>query len=173
MQGDTLCREVKERSWRLPSFAIAALVLGVALVLASQASGSRSAPRCEPTESDGVGPFQASGGVAPRRAKIGKGHVLIVRVLRSLDCAPVRGARVELWQASPAGRYTRRGRGRGVTGRSGAFRFQGPVPPSYSGRSAHIHILVTAPGYEELLTRYDVPRGKRRGRITLVLKSNL
>jgi protocatechuate 3,4-dioxygenase beta subunit len=152
---------------------IGALVLAAALVSSSAVSGSPGAPTCQPTESDIAGPFQGTGVPSPRRAKIGKGHVLLVRVLRSPDCAPVSGALVELWQASPGGRYDTRGRGSVVTGRSGTFRFQGPRPPSYEGRPPHIHISVNAAGYEVLLGRYEVRRGKRSGRITLVLRSFL
>jgi protocatechuate 3,4-dioxygenase beta subunit len=158
---------------RLTALAACTLTVTVALLLAAEASGSAAAPACQPTPSDVAGPFQTSGAASPRRSRIGKGHVLVVRVLRSPDCAPVDGAFVQLWQASPGGRYDRRGRGSVVTGSSGAFRFVGPVPPSYEGRSPHIHIVVSAPGYEELLTRYEVPPGRRSGRITLILRSFL
>jgi protocatechuate 3,4-dioxygenase beta subunit len=116
---------------------------------------------------DGAGPFQQSRLDAPRRAKIGTGHVLQGRILRASDCNPVRGALVILWQAGPNG-YGPRGRGSVVTDRSGRFRFEGPVPASY-GRQPHIHIAVIHPAYEELLTRYVVRRGAKAGRITLVL----
>jgi protocatechuate 3,4-dioxygenase beta subunit len=158
---------------RLAALAACAVSVTLALALASGAAGAPTAPRCEPTESDVAGPFQTSGAASPRRSKIGTGHVLLVRVLRSPDCAPINGAFVQLWQASPGGRYDRRGRGSVVTGSSGAFRFVGPVPPSYEGRPAHLHIVVSAPGYEELLTRYVFPPGKRSGTVTLILKSFL
>jgi protocatechuate 3,4-dioxygenase beta subunit len=74
---------------------------------------------------------------------------------------------VILWQAGPNG-YGPRGRGSVVTDRSGRFRFEGPVPASY-GREPHIHIAVSHPAYEDLLTRYVVRRGAKTGRIRLVL----
>ena len=132
------------------------------------ASGTSTA--CQPTRGDGAGPFQQSGLSAPRRAKIGTGHVLQGRVLRT-DCKPVVGALVVLWQAGPSG-YGPRGRGSVRTDRSGRFRFEGPAPASYGG-VPHIHIAVFHPAYEELLTRYVVRRGSKTGRITLVLTSLL
>ena len=135
------------------------LSTGAAITTAGAQSG------CKPTVSDGAGPFTRLD--APRRAKIGTGHVLQGRVLRAGDCAPVRGAVVFLWQAGPNG-YGPRGRGSVKTDRQGRFRFEGPVPTSY-GRSPHIHIAIVHPQYEELLTRYVVPRGAKAGRIRLVL----
>jgi protocatechuate 3,4-dioxygenase beta subunit len=134
--------------------------------LALTASETSAAP-CRPTQGDGAGPFRQSPLSAPRRAKIGTGHVLHGRILRAGDCEPVAGVLVVLWQAGPNG-YGPRGRGSVVTDRSGRFRFEGPVPTSY-GRQPHIHIAVAHPAYEELVTRYVVRRGARTGRITLVL----
>jgi protocatechuate 3,4-dioxygenase beta subunit len=104
---------------------------------------------------------------APRRAKIGSGHVLRGRVLRAGDCKPVARALVVLWQAGPNG-YRPGGRGSVRTDRLGRFRFEGPVPASYGGLP-HIHIAVLHPDYEELLTRYVVSPGTHAGRITIVL----
>lgn len=116
--------------------------------------------------SDGAGPFQQGGVSAPRRAKIGTGHVLQGRILGT-DCKPIRGATVVLWQAGPNG-YSSRGRGSVRTDRSGRFRFEGPVPASYGGLP-HIHLAVFHPAYEELSSRYVVRPGSKAGRITLVL----
>jgi protocatechuate 3,4-dioxygenase beta subunit len=132
--------------------------------LVHTASGIATA--CQPTRSDGAGPFQQSGLSAPRRTKIGTGHVLHGRVLRT-DCKPVSGALVVLWQAGQQG-YAARGRGSVRTDRTGRFRFEGPVPASYGGLP-HIHIAVLHPAYEELVTRYIVRPGSKSGRITLVL----
>ena len=144
-----------------------ATVAAVAVGLALSATGTTAAAGCEPTESDSAGPFQQSALAAPRRAKIGTGHVLQGRILRATDCLPVARALVVLWQAGPNG-YRPRGRGSVVTDRSGRFRFEGPAPVSY-GRQPHIHIAVFHPDYEELLTRYVVRRGTKTGRTTLVL----
>jgi protocatechuate 3,4-dioxygenase beta subunit len=137
-------------------------------------SGS-AAPRptaCRPTQSQGAGPFQSNRTTAPRRSRIGRGHVLTGLVLRYPDCARVRGAFVELWQESPNGRYDRQGHASVITSRTGTFRFEGPVPPSDFGRP-HIHVHVSAGGYEEVVTTYVLGPGERRGRITIVLVSGL
>ena len=139
------------------------MVFAVAVGTGVTTAGAQAA--CRPTASDGAGPFTRLD--APRRAKIGTGHVLQGRVLRAGDCAPVRGALVYLWQAGPNG-YGPRGRGSVRTDRQGRFRFQGPVPTSYGGLP-HIHIAVVHPDYEELLTRHVVRRGATSGRIRLVV----
>jgi protocatechuate 3,4-dioxygenase beta subunit len=131
---------------------------------------------CRPTASQGPGPFEGNRAAAPFRSRIGRGHVLVGRVLRYPDCAPVRGAAVELWQESPNGRYDQRGHARVVTDRTGTFRFEGPVPPGGSGRSGfppHIHVRVTAGAYDEVVVTYFVRAGERQGRITVVLASSL
>ena len=87
-----------------------------------RARGFRDSAACRPTPSDGAGPFQQGGVSAPRRAKIGTGHVLQGRVLQT-DCKPVAGALVVLWQAGPNG-YGPGGRGSVRTDRSGRFRFK-------------------------------------------------
>ncbi len=148
---------------------VIATAVAVGVTLAdSEASAAR---RCQPSESDAAGPFQQRL-AGPRRAKIGRGHVLSGRVLRAPDCKPLAGVRVVLWQAGRNG-YGPRGRASVVTDRAGRFRFEGPVPASYGGRLPHIHIGVSHPGFEELLTRYVVRRGAKAGRITLVLASGL
>lgn len=139
---------------------------GVGLLIAPVSSGADAA-RCAPTRTDVAGPFQA-GVTAPRRARIGSGHVLRGRVLRAGDCAPVARALVVLWQSGPRG-YSRRGRASVVTDGAGRFRFEGPVPYDYGGRGPHIHVAVVHPAYEELVTRYVVRRGATTGRIRLVL----
>ncbi len=148
--------------------ALACIATVVAVVGPGLAAGSSAQARCQPTEGDVPGPFERLD--APRRAKIGTGHVLRGRILRATDCQPVRGAVVVLWQAGPNGYvYRPRGRGSVVTDGSGRFRFEGPVPASSGLRPPHIHIAVSHPAYEELLTRYVVRRGAKSGQIRLVL----
>jgi protocatechuate 3,4-dioxygenase beta subunit len=106
----------------------------------------------------------------PVRSKIGTGHVLTGVVLSELGCRPLRGAQVQLWQADRTGRYTRASSATVTTDRAGRFRFEGPYPPSYEGRSPHIHIRVVAAGHRQLLSRYVPPRGARTGRVRLVLQ---
>ena len=115
---------------------------------------------------DGAGPFGR--GAPPRRAKIGTGHVLTGFVL-SVDCRPVAGAQVHLWQANKRYEYTRAGSATVVTDRAGRFRFEGPRPVSAQGRPPHIHLRIAARDHELLLTRYVPITGARSGTIRVVL----
>jgi hypothetical protein len=116
--------------------------------LAAVGSATPASTACRPTLSQGGGPFEMNNTPAPRRARIGSGHVLSGKILRYPGCAP-------------------------ITGRTGVFRFEGPVPPGEFGRPPHIHVRVTAAGYEEFVTTFFVPRGERFGRLTIVLVSAL
>jgi protocatechuate 3,4-dioxygenase beta subunit len=149
--------------------ALACLVVTAAVWvgLTVTASATPGQTRCQPTLGDGAGPFQSNAIATPRRSKIGKGHVLLGRVLAAPDCGPVRRALVIFWQAGPNG-YGPRGRGSVLTDRQGRFSFEGPVPTSYGGQP-HIHIAVVHPAYEDLLARYVVRPGEKTGRIRLVL----
>ena len=146
---------------------ILALLLASA-VLATVAVTASAATACPSSVPDGFGPFGK--GMPPVRAKIGTGHVLTGVVLSSLDCKPIRRARVELWQANKQGRYVRAGSATVYTNAQGRFRLEGPRPPSYEGRPGHIHLRVSAPGHEQLLSRYEAASGARRGTVRLVLQ---
>jgi protocatechuate 3,4-dioxygenase beta subunit len=151
------------------ALALAASLAVLGLCAAGTGATAPSATPCRPTLDDGSGPFGR--GAPPRRAKIGTGHVLTGVVLSSVDCSPIRGARVHLWQSNRRGEYVRAGSGTVVTDRAGRFRFEGPRPVSYEGRPPHIHLRVVADEHELLFTRY-VPRtaATTRGHIRLVLR---
>jgi protocatechuate 3,4-dioxygenase beta subunit len=145
----------------------AALALA-ALVAAGAGASAPAAPGCLPTLDDGSGPFGR--GAPPRRATIGKGHVLSGVVLSSVDCSPIARAVIHLWQSNRRGEYVRAGSATVVTNAAGRFRFEGPRPVSYAGRAPHIHLRVVAEDHELLLTRYvPAPRAKR-GSVRLVLR---
>ena len=150
---------------RWPRGALSVLVVALcALVVAGTGAAAAGCPATVP---DGFGPFGR--GSPPVRASIGKGHVLTGIVLSSLNCKPIRGARVELWQANAKGKYVRATSGTVLTDRSGRFRFEGPYPVAYEGAPPHIHLRVVASGHEVLLSRYVPARGVRRGSVRLVL----
>jgi protocatechuate 3,4-dioxygenase beta subunit len=141
-------------------------LVALALVAAGAGASAPAAQRCAPTLTDGAGPFGR--GSPPRRASIGKGHVLTGVVL-SVDCRPIAGARVELWQSNRLGVYTRAGSATVGTDRAGRFRFEGPRPVSYEGRPPHIHLRIVARNHEVLVTRYVPLPGAKRGSIRVVL----
>jgi hydroxyquinol 1,2-dioxygenase len=125
------------------------------------------APRVEP------------GGDVARGAK---GEPCFVRGrVKALDGTPIPGAEIEVWQADADGRYdvqypaggpTRTHRARGVltSGADGEFQFRSILAESYPiphdgpvghmlqalgrhpWRPAHLHFMITAPGYERLVT---------------------
>jgi len=143
------------------------IVLVVTLCALVAAATGTAAAGCPATIPDGFGPFGR--GSPPVRSSIGKGHVLTGVVLSSLSCKPIRGARVELWQANARGKYVRATSGTVLTDRSGRFRFEGPYPTAYEGAPPHIHLRVVASDHEVLLSRYVPARGARRGSVRLVL----
>ena len=147
--------------------ACVAFALAVANGLAVTATPATSAA-CKPTVGDTPGPWSQRPLDAPRRVKIGTGHVLQGRVVRATDCKAVFRALVVFWQAGADG-YGPTGRASVMTDRLGRFRFEGPVPASYGGRPPHIHIAVIHPAYKVLFTRYVVQRGAKSGRIRIVL----
>jgi protocatechuate 3,4-dioxygenase beta subunit len=146
--------------------AAAAMVVVSACVVAGPVTAGTSLA-CRPTVPDAFGPFGR--GSPPVRSSIGKGHVLTGVVVSAIDCKPIRGARVELWQANANGRYVRALSGTVLVDRNGRFRFEGPYPASYEGRPPHIHLRVVARGHEVLLSRYEPAGGARAGSVKLVL----
>jgi hydroxyquinol 1,2-dioxygenase len=98
--------------------------------------------------------------------------------VRALDGAPVAGAEVQVWHADAEGRYDvqdpdahgQRARGVLVSDAAGEFHFKSivaePHPIAHDGpvgrmlqalgrhpwRPAHLHFMITAPGYERLVT---------------------
>ena len=153
--------------WILGLAAVA--VLATASVSTATPAAPPAGAACRPTLTDGAGPFGR--GLPPRRARIGAGHVLTGVILSELDCRPIAGAAVQFWQSDGKGRYTRASSATVITNRAGRFRFEGPFPASYEGRTPHIHMRVSARLHETLLTRYEPARGSRRGTLRLVLIS--
>jgi len=132
-----------------------ALLIGLALTLAAGVSAPAQ-PRCAATPADAEGPFYKPN--APLRESTGKGLAVSGVVKSAATCEPIRGARVEWWQANPRGEYDDAHRGSVVTGESGAYRFDTDSPPPYFGRPSHIHFKAFAPGYR-LLTTQLYPKG--------------
>ena len=152
--------------WRA-SAAIAVVAAAAAAQVASPATLA-----CQPTVSEGAGPIGTRSAVFPRRAKFGTGYVLTGKVLRSESCGPLAGAVVEIWQSGKKG-YGPNGRASVVVGANGTFRFEGPLPPGYEGRPGHIHMRISARGYDTATVTHVVGTGRRTGRVTVVLTSLL
>ncbi len=82
---------------------------------------------------------------------------------------PLPRARVEIWQCDANGRYRHprdrrdvpldpnfQGYGQFVTGADGGYRFRTIKPVAYPGRAPHIHVAVSGPGFEPLVTQLYV-----------------
>lgn len=139
----------------------------LSLTVAAPAIGAPAAYRCPPTLPDAEGPFYRSG--APVRNQIGEGYLLLGEVKSAVDCAPIAGAKVEVWLTGPDGRYGDRWRATLFSRDDGRYFLASHFPAPYGSRPPHIHLLVTAPGFAELITQhYPVP-GSAEGVFDLVL----
>jgi protocatechuate 3,4-dioxygenase beta subunit len=133
----------------------------------AESHGAGRSTDCKPTQPDMLGPFYEPG--APVRTSVGSGYVLSGAVLDAAECKPIPNARIEFWLANPSGEYDDTHRATVFAGQRGRYRFESNVPVSYGGRPPHIHVRVTAPGYEELVTQHYPERGQRKAPFDLVL----
>ena len=141
---------------------VAALAIGV---LAGPTALAQ--PSCAPTRADMEGPFYTPN--APRRESTGRGFVIGGAVKSAATCAPLEGARVEWWQANPAGRYDDGHRGSLLAGKDGVYRLETDFPPPYSGRPSHVHFKVFATGHRTLTTQLYPKAGQTQATFDLVL----
>lgn len=123
---------------------------------------------CEPTVPDMLGPFYERD--APVRNSVGEGYVLSGTVRSSEGCSPIPEARIEFWLAGPGGEYGDEYRATVIANENGAYQFESNVPPGYSGRPPHIHIRVTAPGFQELVTQHYPQQGQTEASFDLVVQ---
>jgi protocatechuate 3,4-dioxygenase beta subunit len=137
----------------------------LALMLTSAAS-AQTYP-CTPTSPDALGPFYREG--APVRNSIGHGYLLLGEVKSAADCAPLAGAKIEAWTTGPDGRYDERWRATLFAGEDGRYHFESHYPGPYGSRPPHIHLLVTAPGFAELITQHYPQPGSAMAIFDLVL----
>ena len=111
-------------------------------------------------EPDTLSPSYRPG--APVRAVVGHGHVLTGTVRSARDCAPIAGARVELWPEIAGKGHPDDQRATVLTGPDGRYRFQSDPPE-------HIHMLVSADGFEPVASNRYHPEGRAAGRFDVVL----
>ena len=121
------------------------------------AGGSCAAGYEEP---DSLSPSYRPG--APVREVVGQGHVLTGTVRSARDCGPIAGARVELWPEIAGKGHPDDQRATVLTGPDGRYRFQSDPPE-------HIHMLVSADGFEPAASNRYHPEGRAAGRFDVVL----
>jgi protocatechuate 3,4-dioxygenase beta subunit len=131
------------------------------------AADTRPAAKCQPTEADALGPFYKPD--APQRSKVGEGYVLQGVVRSAATCQPLANAIVEFWLAGADGRYSDAYRARVLSEETGRYTFESHRPPPYSGRPAHIHLRVTAPGHRPLVTQHYPTADQQQATFDLVL----
>lgn len=139
--------------------------LGVPGALALGSAPPSTNSRCQLTQGSGGDPFYKPN--APVRSRVGTGFVLTGIVRSGIDCAAMRGTRVELWLRGPDGLYDDVHRGMVITDGNGRYRFESNFP---GGGLPHIHVRVAAPGYRPLETRYVPRAGATTGVLDLVLE---
>lgn len=142
-------------------FVVALLLPGVTYAAASGDA------KCTPTPADSLGPFYVPD--APVRAKVGQGYVLRGAVRSAAGCAAIAGAKIEFWLAGPAGSYDDEHRATLFADDSGDYRFESNFPPAYGSRPPHIHLRVSATGFQTLVTQHYPESGKSGARFDLVL----
>lgn len=126
-------------------------------------SSARASLVCTPTEDNIEGPFFKPG--APERVVLaderteGTRLTLSGRVL-DVRCAPIAGARIEVWHADHAGAYDDAGfgfRAQLLCDEEGTFVLETIVPGRYLNgaryRPAHVHVKIASPGFAALTTQ--------------------
>lgn len=71
-------------------------------------------------------------------------------------CGPIKGARIDFWQADAAGAYDMKGfklRGHVLSDAQGVFRIETILPGPYDKRARHLNARVTAAGKPTLTTQ--------------------
>jgi len=137
------------------------------ILCAWTASALPANERCTPTSPDAQGPFYREG--APLRNSIGTGYLLLGEVKSAVDCTPIPGAKIELWTTGPDGRYDERWRATLYADQTGRYHFETHPPGPYGSRPPHIHLIVNAPGFSELVTQHYPQPGSAMALFDLVL----
>jgi len=86
-------------------------------------------------------------------------HLPLTGTVSGVVCGPIKGARVDIWQADAEGRYDETGfrlRGYVLTDDKGVFRIETVLPGAYGGRARHLNARVRADGKPALSTQLFV-----------------
>lgn len=129
-------------------------------------ASSAAEPDCPATTPDVEGPFFEAG--APQRTQLAAAdepgdRLRIEGTVVDQDCRPVAGVLLDVWQADRDGNYHDAGseyrlRAQLLTDAQGRYAFDSIVPGNYpiaegSWRPAHVHFMVSKPGYLPLTTQ--------------------
>jgi protocatechuate 3,4-dioxygenase beta subunit len=122
---------------------------------------------CPPTRPDMLGPFYEPD--APLRTSVGKGYLMTGTLKSARDCTPIAGAAIEIWLTNPRGQYDDQHRATVIANDAGAYRFESNRPTNYGFRPPHVHLRITAEGYEPLVTQHYPAEGADHARFDIVL----
>jgi protocatechuate 3,4-dioxygenase beta subunit len=123
--------------------------------------------QCPPTPQDADGPFYRPD--APVRNRIGSGYGLTGMIQSAVDCTRIGNARIEVWMAGPEGMYGDEWRATLFSRPDGRYYFSSHFPGRYGSRPPHIHLIVNAPGFTELITQHYMQPGHLGAVFNLVL----
>lgn len=149
---------------------------GLLVLLLLPLAAAGQVPCGAPTPADMEGPFYKAG--APARASLVEPgskseKLLLIGVVRSADCKPLVGVKLDFWHADAEGAYDNHGyryRGVATTDAEGRYRMETHLPPPYSGRPRHLHVKVQRPGGKVLTTQLYFPGESRGADKALVVK---
>ena len=151
--------------YTFPTTLLALAVCGLCLALTPLWAAS---PSCPPTRADSLGPFYEPN--APERDSTGQGPVIAGVVRAGPDCRPLDQALIEWWSANTHGDYDAAHRAVQRTGPDGRYHYSTDFPGRYPGRPSHLHVRVTAPGYNALVTQVYPQAGQSSMDLDLVLR---
>jgi len=143
------------------------IVSGSTIVLIVSSSSFAETYRCTPTRPDGQGPFYRAD--APVRDTVGEGYILHGMVKSAQDCRSLPHAKIEIWMNGPDGKYGDDWWATLYSDGQGNYRFESHVPVNFGSRPPHIHMIVNAQGFQELITQHYPEQGTHEGVFDLVL----
>ncbi len=146
--------------------AVVAVATGCLVLTVGIAVAPAAAPVCRPTKGEADGPFYVPD--APARSRTGQG-LLVFGTVRSQDCHPIPGARLEWWSANAEGEYDDAHRAAEWADATGRYRYETSFPGRYPGRPPHVHVRVTARGHRPLVTEFPLLPGQMSLPVDLVL----
>jgi len=83
-------------------------------------------------------------------------RLVLTGTVSGVICGPIKGARVDFWQADPQGVYDAKGfrlRGHVLTDDKGVYRIETVLPAAYGRRARHLNAKVQAAGKPTLATQ--------------------
>jgi hypothetical protein len=90
----------------------------------------------------------------PERTDVGDGFVLTGVVRDSATCLPLADAKIAFWMTNEAGEYDGVGEGVLYTNAQGLYRLESGIPGQYDNVTPHIHLAVSATGYDLIVTEF-------------------